>query len=117
MSLSFMCFNRDGAIYSLNDKPLKLVDQFTYLGSYISSTEIETNIRIGNIKDICLLVNSDKTEFMYFNQDGVIYSLNDKSMKLVSHFTYLSSNILSTEGNISIRIGKVWTTIINHIEI
>ena len=30
-----------------NKKPLKLVDQFTYLGSNISSTEIDVNIRIG----------------------------------------------------------------------
>ena len=34
----FMCFNQDDAI-SLNGKPLKLVDDFIYLGSNISSTE------------------------------------------------------------------------------
>ena len=28
------------------DKPLKLVDQFTYLGSNISSTESDVNLRI-----------------------------------------------------------------------
>ena len=35
----FMCFKQGEAIYSLSSKPLKLVDQFTYLDSNISSTE------------------------------------------------------------------------------
>ena len=39
-----MCFNRDGA--SLNGKPLKIVDQFIYLGRNISSTESDINILI-----------------------------------------------------------------------
>ena len=42
-----MCFNQDGAIL-LNDKPLKLVDQFIYLGSNISSIEINVNIFMSN---------------------------------------------------------------------
>ena len=41
----FMCFNKDSVI-SLNDKPLKLVDQFIYLGSNISSTESNVNVCI-----------------------------------------------------------------------
>ena len=40
----FTCFNQDGAISSLNNKPLKLVDQFIYLSSNISSTENYANI-------------------------------------------------------------------------
>ena len=37
-----------GAISTLNDRPLKLVDKFTYLGSHISSTlsEDEANYRL-----------------------------------------------------------------------
>ena len=35
----FMCFNQGGAISSLNSKPLKLIDQFMYLDSNITSTE------------------------------------------------------------------------------
>ena len=42
-----MCYNHDGQITSLNGKDLKKVDQFTYLGSNISSTESDVNIRIG----------------------------------------------------------------------
>ena len=34
-----MCFNQDGAVSTLNGKPLKLVDHFIYLSSNISSTE------------------------------------------------------------------------------
>ena len=41
-------FNQDATISTLNGKPLKLVDQFTYLGSNISSTEREVDKRIGN---------------------------------------------------------------------
>ena len=43
-----MCFNLDGFIFLLDDKSLKLVNQFIYLGSNISSTESVANIHIGN---------------------------------------------------------------------
>ena len=42
-----MCFKQDGTISNLCGKPLKLVDQYTYLGYNISSTENHVNIRIG----------------------------------------------------------------------
>ena len=42
-----MYFNQNCVISSLKDKPLKLVDQFIYIGSNISSTESHVNIRIG----------------------------------------------------------------------
>ena len=41
-----MCFKQKGAISTQNDKPLKFIDQFTYLGSNISSTESDVNIRL-----------------------------------------------------------------------
>ena len=41
-----MCFKQDGNISTLSCKLLKLVDQFTYLGSYISSTGSSVNIYI-----------------------------------------------------------------------
>ena len=34
-----MCFNQRGDISTLNGSSLKLVDEFTYLGSSVSSTE------------------------------------------------------------------------------
>ena len=42
----FTCFKQDGAISTFNDKPLKLVDHFTYLGSNIASIESNVNICI-----------------------------------------------------------------------
>ena len=43
-----MCFNQRGDISSLKGGPLKLVDKFTYLGSSVSSTENDINIRLAN---------------------------------------------------------------------
>ena len=40
-----MCFNQDGAIFSLK----KLIDQFTYLGSNISSTKSYVSICIDTV--------------------------------------------------------------------
>ena len=40
----FMCFKQDGAISTLSAKPLKIIEQFTYLGNIISSTESDVNI-------------------------------------------------------------------------
>ena len=42
----FMCSKQDGAISTLNVKPLKLVDLFPYLGSNISSTKSDFDVLI-----------------------------------------------------------------------
>ena len=39
----YMCFNQRGNISTLNSSSLKLVDNFTYLGSGVSSTENDIN--------------------------------------------------------------------------
>ena len=39
-----MCFKQEEAIFILSGKPLKLVNQFIYLGGYISSTENNFNV-------------------------------------------------------------------------
>ena len=44
--MEFTCFKQDCAISNLNGKLLKLVDQFTYLDSNISSTEGTDNLRV-----------------------------------------------------------------------
>ena len=56
-------------------------------------------------------MNSNKTEFLYFQQNGAISTLSGKPLKLVSQFIHLGSNISSTKFDISIPIGKVWTAI------
>ena len=40
----FMCFKQEVTICTFRGKPLKLVDQFIYLGSNILSTDIYVNI-------------------------------------------------------------------------
>ena len=52
-----------------------------------------------------------KTEYMCFNQIGVISTLNGSSLKLVDKFTYLGSSVSSTEKDIDTRLAKAWTTI------
>ena len=42
----YMCFNQRGDNSSLSGNSLKLVDNFTYLGSSVSSTEIDINTRL-----------------------------------------------------------------------
>ena len=42
-----MHFKQEKVISTLSSKPLKLVDNLTYLGSNIASTEINVNICIG----------------------------------------------------------------------
>ena len=59
--------------------------------------------------DIGLYMNTNKTEFMYFKQDGSISALNGKPLKLVDQFTYLRKNISSTERDISTCIDQART--------
>ena len=56
-------------------------------------------------------MKTDKTEFMLFKQDKAIFTIRDKLLKLVDQFTYIGSNISSTESDVNIHIGKAWTTI------
>ena len=60
---------------------------------------------------IGLHVNTDKTEYMCFNQRGNIYALKGGPLKLVDRFTYLGSSFSSTEKDIHTRQAKAWTTI------
>ena len=44
-----MCFDWEGAISTLNDSPLKLIDKFTYLSSSILSSESDVNMCLAKI--------------------------------------------------------------------
>ena len=48
---------------------------------------------------IGLYVNANKTEFMYIKPEGAISALSGRLLKLVDKFTYLDSNISSTESD------------------
>ena len=61
-------------------------------------------------RGIVRYVNTDKTMFLYFKQDGAI-SLNGKNLKLDDQFPYHVSNISSTENDVYIQIGKAWNVI------
>ena len=56
--------------------------------------------------------DADKTEYMCFNQNqkGGI-STQRWSLKLVNIFTYLGSNVSSTENDIKRRLAKAWKAI------
>ena len=58
---------------------------------------------------ICLHVNAHKTEYMRINQTGDIFTLNGNSLKLIDKFTYLGSNVSSTEKDINTWLAKAWT--------
>ena len=56
-------------------------------------------------------VNTDKMEYMYFNQRGNISTLNGNSLKLVDKFTYLWSSVSPTEKDINTWLVKAWKAI------
>ena len=57
---------------------------------------------------IGLHINAGKTEFMSINQEGQIKAMNNTPLKKVKQFTYLGSNIASTEQDVETRIAKAW---------
>ena len=59
-------------------------------------------------REIGLYINVKKTEYIAYNQEGQIQSLDGKNIKSVNEFVYLGSNIQSTERDIAIRKGKAW---------
>ena len=56
-------------------------------------------------------VNTDKTEYMCFNQRGNISTLKGSPLKLVDKFIYLRSSVSLTENDINTRLVKAWTAI------
>ena len=55
---------------------------------------------------IGLHVNANKREHMCFKREGAISTLSGGPLKLVDMFTYLSSNISSTECDVNICLAK-----------
>ena len=49
-------------------------------------------------------VNSHKMEYLCFNERGNIFTLNGISLKRVDKFTYLGSNVSSTEKDVNSRL-------------
>ena len=63
-----MCFNQTGNIFTLDGTALKLVDNFTYLGSSVSSTEKDIDMRLTKtwiaIDKLTIIWKSDLTDKM-----------------------------------------------------
>ena len=81
----------------------------------IANTPAQTESRLHSLEraagDIALHVNTDKTEYMCFNQRSDISILKAGPLKLVDKFTYFGSSVSSTENDISMRLAKPWTAI------
>ena len=64
----YMCFNQIGDISTLDGTSLKLVDKFTYLGSSVSSTEKDIDMRLTKawtaINKLSIIWKSDLTDKM-----------------------------------------------------
>ena len=56
-------------------------------------------------------MSADKTEYMCFNQEGTIPTLNGSPLKLVDKFMYLGSSVSSTKSDVNMYLVKVWTAI------
>ena len=69
--------------------------------SLVNPHEEQCSLDIWFELEIARGMNPEKTELMCFNKDGAISSSNNKSLKLWDQFIYLSSNISSTESNVS----------------
>ena len=66
--MEYMCFNQTGDISTLNGSSLKLVDKFPYLGSCVSSTETDIDMRLTKawtaINRLLVIWKSDLTDKM-----------------------------------------------------
>ena len=83
-------------------------DDLALISDTIAEAEALLHILGRAVGDVGLYVNAGKTEFMCFNQEGSMKTVAGKPLKLVDTFTYLGSNIASTEKDVNIRIGKAW---------
>ena len=67
----YMCVKYIGEISTLNGSSLKLIDKFTYLGSSVSSTETDINMRLPNawraIDKLSVIRKSNLTDKMKRN--------------------------------------------------
>ena len=63
--------------------------------------------------EIGLYVDATKTEYITFNQNQecTIDTRSGHNLKAVDTFTYLGSNIASTEKDVSIRLAKAWSAL------
>ena len=80
-----------------------------------SNTRVQTESLLQSLQQttgsIAIRVNVNKTEYMRFKREGAISTLSGRALRLVDKFTYLGSNISSTESDVNIRLAKARITI------
>ena len=86
-------------------------DDILFFANTLTKSGSLLNILEKAVGIIGLHVNADKTEYVCFNPEGDISTLNDGSLKLVDKFPYLGSSISSTGIDINICLTKAWTAI------
>ena len=106
----YMCYNQTGDITTLDETPIKLVDNFTYLGSSVSSTEKDINTRLTKawtaIDSLSIIWKSDLTDKMKrsFFQAAVVsillygcttWTLTKRLRKLDGNYTRMLREILN----------------------
>ena len=77
--MQYICFNQRGDVSTLNGSSLKLRDKFTYLGSSVSSTEVDITMQlakartaINKLSVIWLSDLTDKIKRSFFPSSGRI---------------------------------------------
>ena len=135
-----MAFNTQGSLISRNGQVIKQVDDFKYLGSYLSNSTKDINVRIGcawaaikkldslwqsklpraykimfwleeAASKVGLLMNEKKTEVMAFNTQSSLISRSGQVIKQVDDFKYLGSYLSNSTKDINVRIGCAWAAI------
>ena len=76
-------------------------DDIALQANILNQAEIHLHSPERSAADIGLHVNTDKAEYMFFNQRGGISTLNDIFLKLVDKFPYLGSSVSSTEKDVN----------------
>ena len=80
-----------------------------------ASTPVQVGFRLHRLEEVAsgisFYVKVNKIEHMYFKQELATSTLNCQTLKLVNQFTYLGSNISSTEICVNICLEKTWTAI------
>ena len=69
------------------------VDEIAILANTPNQAETQLNSLELAAAGIGLHVNAHKTEYIYFNQTGDIFTLAGTSLKLVDKFTYLGNRV------------------------
>ena len=79
----------------------------------LANTAAQAEFQLRSLEQggIGLHVKTNEIGYICFKQKGDISILNGKPHKLVNQFTYIGSNVSSTENDVSIHLTKAWNSI------